>query len=116
MSKAKTKPTPGQRIVKGLKDVADALDAGGMAEVEKRFTVRRVKIPKPAITASEVAEVRGSLGVSQGVFADLLGVSASAVRAWERGANPLSGMAERFLDAIRSDHEYWRKKVKKAAA
>ena len=41
--------------------------------------------------------MRERLGLSQAVFADLLGASASTVRAWQRGAREPSDMVRRLL-------------------
>jgi DNA-binding transcriptional regulator YiaG len=103
----------GRRVVAGIEAVTEALREGGMAEVERRFTVRRVRNPFPRVPADPeaVAAVRASVGASQAAFAALLGVSANTVRAWEQGVNPPSGMAARFLAEIRSDPEYWKRKL-----
>lgn len=62
-------------------------------------TVRHVDVvPPPEFTEKDVQRVRERLGLSQVVFADLLGASASAVRAWERGAREPSEMARRLLE------------------
>ena len=62
-------------------------------------TVRDVDVvPPPEYRERDVQRVRERLGLSQAVFADLLGASASAVRAWERGAREPSDMARRLLE------------------
>lgn len=43
-------------------------------------------------------KVRESLAVSQPVFASMLNVSRSTVRAWEQGARDLEGAALRLLE------------------
>mgnify|MGYP001124062743 CR=1 FL=1 len=45
-------------------------------------------------------KTREDLGVSQAVFADMLGVSASLVQSWEQGFRKPSRMACRLLDEI----------------
>jgi putative transcriptional regulator len=90
-----------------------------MAAVEKKFTVHRVKpltFEKAALGKADVAAIRASLGASQPVFASLLGVSPATVRAWEQGVNTPSGMAQRFLAEIRANPEYWKARLKEAAA
>jgi len=109
---AKGKTTKlGEDLVEGLKSLADALEAGGMAEVEKRFTVRHVEVPASSVTAKDVAKARALIGASQAAFAILLGVSANTVRAWEQGVNPLSGIAQRFIESMIRDPAYWRKQL-----
>jgi putative transcriptional regulator len=107
----------GKRIIAGLEELLDALDSGGMAEVEKRFTVhhvRRLSFEKPDLSAKDIAKIRAGLGASQTAFAALLGVSANTVRAWEQGVNPPSGMASRFLAEIRRDPAYWKARMDEA--
>jgi DNA-binding transcriptional regulator YiaG len=44
-----------------------------------------------------IREVRQRLGVTQAVFGQMLGVSASTVRAWEKGTREAEGPAARLL-------------------
>lgn len=119
------KPTPeanvsfGTRLNAGMEKLVLTLEAGGMAAVEKKFTVRWVKkaqFAKPQLGKADVVAIRTSLGASQPVFASLLGVSPATVRAWEQGVNEPSGMAVRFLVEIRSNPNYWKARIREAAA
>ena len=104
----------GQRIVLGLQEVVETMEAGGMEAVAKKFTVRKAPSPgfsKPSLNAKQVIAIRNTLAVSQTTFAALLGVSTNTVRAWEQGINPPSGMAVRFLDEVRRNPEYWKTRV-----
>ncbi|MBX9583930.1 MAG: helix-turn-helix domain-containing protein [Gemmataceae bacterium] len=104
-------------LIRGLEELVAAAEAGGMAEVEKRFRVTRVRRPAfPRVPADPqaVAAVRAAVGASPAAFAALLGVSANTVRAWEQGASRPSGMAARFLAEVRDDPAYWRKKFEAA--
>ena len=47
--------------------------------------------------------MRERLGVSQGVFAHLLGVSVVLVKSWEGGVRKPSPMARRLMDTIQAD-------------
>jgi putative transcriptional regulator len=72
---------------------------GGVRVTRARVTVRNVDVvPPPQYRERDVQRVRSRLGLSQAVFADLLGASASTVRAWERGAREPSDMARRLLE------------------
>ena len=119
MANVKAKPTAqrtvSRQIRAGLEQLDAALAAGGMAEVERQFTVRRVRVPQAQLEAGDVADVRKRIGASQAVFATLLGVSANAVRAWEQGINPLPGIARQFIAEIRDNADYWRAKVAASA-
>ena len=57
----------------------------------------------------DVRSTRKILRASQAIFAQFIGVSVKTVRAWESGKAP-SEMACRFMDAIQSDPEYWRRR------
>ena len=106
-SKRKFSSPVAEELITGLEALLDDLTSG------KGITVRELSIvdPVPEMTPAELLAVRQLLNLSQPLFADFIGSSASAVRAWERGAKVPTPMARRFLDAIRSDPEYWRKRL-----
>jgi putative transcriptional regulator len=115
---AKRHSVLGLQIIAGLDEIIGAVESGGMAAVEKKFTVRRLKSPafeKPALRKADVVAIRATLGASQSVFASLLGVSPATVRAWEQGVNAPSGMALRFLAEIRANPGYWKSRLEEAA-
>lgn len=95
-------------LIAGMQSLVDDMQSG------KGITVREVSIDLsiPALAPGDVRAIRESLGLSQTLFAEFLGASASAVRAWERGAKTPTPMARRFLDSIRTDPEYWLSKVR----
>ena len=104
----------GEKLIAGIQEVVEVLESGGMEAVEHQFTihrVRRIPFDKPTLTAEEVVAIRSSLGASQVVFADLLGVSPNTVRAWEQGVNLPSGIALRFLAEIGRDPSYWKARM-----
>jgi putative transcriptional regulator len=106
--------TTGGRMLAGMREVLDTLKAGGMPAVEKKFTVRRVKVAKlraAPLTAADAAGVRASMGVSQAVFAAWLGVSPSTVQGWEQGATPPAGPAARVLSEMKLDPDHWRHRL-----
>ena len=53
--------------------------------------------PAPAYTAGQIREIRRRLSLSQPVFAEMLNVSASTVRAWEQGTREPDGPTRRLL-------------------
>lgn len=73
------------------------------------------QVPRPGGTLAgspaEVKATRELLGASQAIFAQFLGVSASAVQDWEQGAKPPQGSACRLMHEIRRDPAYWRKRL-----
>lgn len=109
------KPSVAEEIIAGLSEFAEVVKSG--QPVREVFNCRRVRLdlrPSP-YDAGSVRATRDLLGASQSVFALLLGVSASTVRAWEQGAAKPSGMARRFMDEIRVDPERWVERLKRAA-
>ena len=75
------------------------------------FTVRKIalKLQPSPVRPQAVKKARLSLGLSQALFAQLLGVSASTVQAWEQGKRQPDPMACRVLAGIRRDPSYWKK-------
>jgi putative transcriptional regulator len=70
------------------------------ARIETReHTARSTSVaPPPEYDAPRVVRARKKMKVSQAVFARMLNVSPSAVRAWERGARAPEGSARRLLE------------------
>lgn len=59
-------------------------------------------VPDPAkYDPADVQATRELVGVSQAIFARMLGVSPPLVRAWECGQRTLAPIARRLLDLIR---------------
>jgi hypothetical protein len=56
-----------------MNELADAIRSG---DAESRFTVRRVKVVAgpPEVSAADIKAIRESIGVSQPLFAEFLGV------------------------------------------
>ena len=100
------RPTAGEDILHGLRELADCIQAG--AKPEERFKVRVVEIPNPTPhTAGSVRAIRERLGVSQAAFAKLVGVSTILAQGWEQGVRTPSPLADRLLDTIAADPSAW---------
>jgi putative transcriptional regulator len=107
--KRESQLTPkGAKIVAAPKRFRDTIEAG--IPIEERYTVRRVKLNlmPQAFGPEEVKRVRATLGVSQPIFGQFLGVDVKTVRSWEQGRRVPSGMARRFLEEIQAAPEHWR--------
>jgi putative transcriptional regulator len=102
----------GESIVGSLKNFAEAVEAGD--DLQQRFTCRTVRLNLTPQTYSPelVKQTRHVLGMSQTIFAQFLGVSASAVQDWEQGAKPPKGSACRLMDEIRNNPDYWLRRLK----
>jgi putative transcriptional regulator len=105
----------GREIVASLMEAVAVENAG--IPIESRFTVRTVQTPDdPAkYDAAAVRAVRDKIAVSQAIFAQLLGVSAMLVRAWEQGQRKPALWARRLLDEVNRDPHHWRGMFRKAS-
>ena len=95
-------------IISDLRDLRDTLRAG--SALRDKYNVRTVRvIPEPRdYKPADVKRIRDSLGVSQPVFARMVGVSPALVRAWECGQRRPALIARRLLDRIAADPAPWR--------
>ncbi|HWP40783.1 MAG TPA: helix-turn-helix domain-containing protein [Tepidisphaeraceae bacterium] len=90
------KTTLGDLLVRSLSEVRD-----GLRGRKGKLTMKTVEIPDPPrFSARSIRDLRNRLGISQGLFAQLLGVSRKLVEAWEAGTRIPSPMACRLLEAI----------------
>ena len=69
---------------------------------------KNVPIPDPpkAFSATQIARVRKRLGLSQGVFARVLGVARDTEISWEQGRRTPSGPASRLLEIAEHHPEH----------
>ena len=95
-----------ERLLLESADQAVAIVRGRLAPARvtvRELTARDVEIaPPPAFDAKRVQRVRKSMKLSQSVFAGVLNVSPSLVRAWERGARYPEGAPQRLLQVAES--------------
>lgn len=61
-------------------------------------------VRKRSLPSVNVAEIRASLGMTQKVFAELLGVSRRTVEAWESGKSTPTPTAKKLMFLIGEDH------------
>ena len=103
-----------REIIHDLREFNATLTAG--KPLQQKFTVRTGRaVPEPArYDAAAVRRTRRLVGVSQPVFARMLGVSPALVRSWEIGQRTPAPIARRLLDLIRSDPAAWRAMVEAA--
>lgn len=90
----------GQELIAGLNE-AIAYERG-----KKKLRTTTLEIPEPAKHwgKEKIAELRKRrFGVSQPIFASLLSVTVSTVRAWEQGQKTPSGTARRLLEVAELD-------------
>jgi putative transcriptional regulator len=91
-----TKETLGDMLVESLTELRD-----GLRGRPGKLTMKTVEIPDPPhFHAAAVHKLRDRIGLSQAVFAKLVGVSRKLVEAWEAGTRTPSPMACRLMDAM----------------
>jgi DNA-binding transcriptional regulator YiaG len=100
-----------REMVEEVHKLCDAIDGGMSLDEAARVRTTSIELKPPVIGPEDVRAVRESLGLSQAMFADYLGVGLSTVRRWEQGQVILPGVARRFLGDVRDDPSYWRKKL-----
>jgi putative transcriptional regulator len=90
----------GALIIAGLQEAirhARGEDTGARV-VTMEVTARKAYLePPPYYPPHLLREVRHRLSVSQTIFAQMLGVSASSIRAWEQGKREPEGPARRLI-------------------
>lgn len=69
-------------------------------------TTAIVIAPLPIYEAKMIKALRLDLGLSQAVFAQVLGVAKKTVEAWEAGRNVPNGAACRFLEVLKKDRTF----------
>lgn len=95
--------TVGEGIIEGLKQAVD-YEKGKKA---KGVRVRKYAVePLPKYKGQDVKKIRQKLGLSQSMFAKVLGVSIKTVEAWEAGTNQPMGPAQRLLSFMKSDDQF----------
>jgi putative transcriptional regulator len=107
VAKTKAKATIGQQLVSSMQSAVAALKRG------EPLTFRTVvmQLEPTTYNPKKLVGTRDLLAVSQGMFAQFLGVSPATIRAWEQGTKEPSDMAKRFLDEIRRNPDYWRQRM-----
>jgi DNA-binding transcriptional regulator YiaG len=109
MAKKKSR-RPVSDIMHSLRELERAIKSG--TPLEQQFTVRTVSIPTPGgYSPRAIRRLRHELGLSQAVFAELLGVSRIWVQGWERGVRRPSMLARRLMDTISANPTGWLKTV-----
>lgn len=95
---------------KTRKPLFERLKAGleeGIAHARGELNLRTITIPDapPPMDAREVLALRGSLGMSQAVFAAVLNVAPKTIQSWEQGNRIPSLAARRLIQILARDPE-----------
>lgn len=101
-SPAKSKRSLRASLDAGMAELVAAMSSG--KTLREHFTIRTVRVAPPSrYTATSVRGTRNKLGVSQAVFAKLLGVSVELVENWEQSRSTPRATAARLLDEVRQN-------------
>ena len=87
-------------IMRGLQEVRDHTQ--GKIELRSNYVSTT---PPKEYSKDEIKDIRDRLNMSQGFFADVLGVSKKTVESWEYGRGKPSGVAARMLTIADVDPE-----------
>ena len=88
-----------ESIKQGLNEAVE-YERGNLPNVK----IDKISIsPLPQYTACEIKEIRMQQGMTQRLFAAVLGVSIKTVEAWESGKNAPSGCANRMFELLEHD-------------
>ena len=84
-------------------EIMASIDETKEAARNKKLKARVFVKPVKKYDAEGVKKLRMSLGMTQTMFAGVLGVSQKTVEAWESGRNIPMGPASRVLDLLSED-------------
>ena len=85
-------------IIQGLEEAVAYNEGRGKARTNT-ISISTV----PDFEAKEIKSIRTELGMTQVLFAGLMGVSPKTVEAWEAGRNMPDGPARRILSMLKTD-------------
>lgn len=90
----------GRELMASIREALNAARTGDLTGI----TIREVEIPEPGeYGPKDVKALRKAMGVSQRVFAELVGVSKELAAQWEYGIRRPAPLARRLLDRIKAD-------------
>jgi len=89
----------GQDLIDAMQEALDHSEG----KIELRTTHFSITPVCDTISVEEIKEIRKKLGMSQGVFAIVLGVSKKTVESWEAGRYTPDGAARRLISIMQAD-------------
>jgi putative transcriptional regulator len=89
------------KLFDDLKESIGDMTKHAQGELVQGITLNTVSIkPVPDLNAKDVKRIRTELGMSQGAFAAVIGVSKKTVEAWEAGTNVPGKPVVRLIQLI----------------
>jgi len=92
----------GQELIESMQELLD-YSAG---KIDLRTTKFSISPVCETISVEEIKETRKKLGMSQSVFALVIGVSKKTVESWEAGRYNPDGAARRLITIMQSDPSF----------
>ena len=89
----------GQGLIEAMQELVDYSEG----KIDLRTSRLNITPVCDAISADEIKNVRKTLGMSQGVFATVIGVSKKTVESWEAGRYNPDGAARRLISVMQKD-------------
>lgn len=101
MSKSYKNLSTGEGLITALEQ---AIDYEKGKEIKGVKTNKVAVAPLPHYTGNKIKKIRNKLGLTQSIFAHIIGVSIKTVEAWEAGRNEPQGPAQRMLYLLEKDN------------
>ena len=92
----------GQDLVAAMQEALDHSEG----KMELRTTRLNISPVCKTISADEIKNVRKKLGMSQSIFAIVIGVSKKTVESWETGRYMPDGAARRLISVLQKDPNF----------
>ena len=89
----------GQELIESMQELLDYSEG----KIDLRTSRLNLSPVCDTISVEEIKETRKKLGMSQGVFAIVLGVSKKTVESWEAGRYTPDGAARRLISIMQTD-------------
>jgi len=89
----------GQELIEAMQELIDYSEN----KIDLRITRLNISPVCDTISVEEIKAIRKKLGMSQSVFALVLGVSKRTVESWEVGRYTPDGAARRLISILQSD-------------
>jgi len=89
----------GQELIQSMQEMVDYSEG----KIDLRTTRLSVSPVPETISADDIRGTRKVLGMSQGVFAIVMGVSKKTVESWETGRYTPDGAARRLITVLQTD-------------
>jgi putative transcriptional regulator len=89
----------GQELIESMQELLDYSEG----KIDLRTTKFNISPVCDTISVEDIKETRKKLGMSQSIFALVLGVSKKTVESWEAGRYTPDGAARRLITIMKSD-------------